>query len=86
MVLQVCPHILRPDTLIQEDNGVGQAGPAEPDRLCDPFLDLRQIVLQDLGRNLCRELGSELGLGDVGLVDRLGVAVATVRSACGITL
>jgi hypothetical protein len=74
--LQVCPHVLRSNALVQEYDGVGKTGPAEPNRLGHPLLDLLQIMLQDLGCDLSRKLGGELRLGDVGFVDDLRVSMS----------
>ncbi len=77
MPLEMAPHVLGPDALIQENDCVRETRSAQPHCLGYPLLDLLKIMLQDLRRDLRRELVGEVHSAVVaGLVqDRRRVSV-----------
>jgi hypothetical protein len=59
MRLEVCPHLLGSYRLVEEDQSIGKAGSAEPRGFGNPFLDLLEVVLEDLGGNVRGEVLGE---------------------------
>ena len=75
MRLQVSPHLLGSYRLVEENEGVRQAGSTEPDGLGNPLLNLLEVVLEDLGSDVGNEVLGELE-GLVTLAGARGVAVS----------
>lgn len=88
--LQVRPHLLGTNSFVEENEGVGKTGPAEPGRLGHPFFDLVEVVLQDFGRNvgdevLCKSHGVSLLARDGRVAVSGGVSrECERRGGCGI--
>lgn len=56
MRLKMCPHLLGSYGLVEEDQSIGKARSAEPRGFGNPFLDLLEVVLEDLGGNVRGEV------------------------------
>lgn len=78
MSLQVSPHLLGSDRLVEEDQGVRETRSAEPGSLGNPFLDFREIVLQNLRGNISSKVLCELE----GLVTLAWAGRVTVSGSC----
>lgn len=59
MGLEVRPHLLRSYRLVEEDQSVRKARSAKPRGFGDPFLDLLEVVLEDLGGDVRSEVLGE---------------------------
>jgi hypothetical protein len=59
MRLKVCPHLLGSYRLVEEDQSVRKARSAEPRGFGDPFLNLLEVVLEDLGGDVRGEVLGE---------------------------
>jgi hypothetical protein len=59
MRLKVCPHLLGSYRLVEEDQSVGKTRSAKPRGFGDPFLDLLEVVLEDLGGDVRGEVLGE---------------------------
>jgi hypothetical protein len=56
MRLEMCPHFLGSYGLVEEDQSIGKTRSAEPRGFGNPFLDLLEVVLEDLGGNVRGEV------------------------------
>lgn len=57
--LEMRPHLLGSYGFVEEDKDVGEAGSAEPRGLGNPFFDLLQVVLENLGSDVGSEVFGE---------------------------
>lgn len=81
MWFQMSPHLLWSNTLIEENQSMGETRSAEPCCLCNPFLDLLEVTLQNFGSEISREILCECGIIiSVALRQRCWVSIAKIVS------